>query len=140
MLALFDIDTDRRREIELRRARDFARAVQDGQPKPLLVLDDQLRVISANQAFREAFAALDEKTDGRDVFSLAGGGLDMGRVRDRLEPLLRSGDPFDDVPIDLGGSGRSRALRFSGRRIVAGEGSFLLLTIGDGGERRGGGE
>ena len=37
VLALFDVDTDRRREIELRRARDFARAVQDGQPNPLLV-------------------------------------------------------------------------------------------------------
>ena len=75
VLALFDVDTDRRRELELRRARDFARAVLDGQRHPLLVLDEQLRVVTVNQAFREAFATIGSQAAGRDLFSLSSGGL-----------------------------------------------------------------
>jgi two-component system CheB/CheR fusion protein len=131
VLALFDVDHDRRRDRALRRAEDFARAVQDGQRLPLLVLDEQLRVQSVNEAFRDAFGMIGTQAEGRDLFSLAGGGVDLRNARAQLEPLLRNGETFVDLTVHAGTARKDRALRFSARRVQSGDNPYLLLTIDD---------
>jgi two-component system CheB/CheR fusion protein len=132
VLSLFDVDTERQREQEVRAARDFARAVQDAVRQPLVVVGEDFCVHSVNRAFSAAFGVPAAQVEGRDLFGLATRGFALASVRDRLETLLRKGAPFDDVLMsqDVPGEGRQE-LRASGRRIepVGDEGAFTLLAL-----------
>jgi len=52
VMVLLDVDEDRRSKIGLEQARDFAKAVLEAVHVPVMVLDGELRVRSANAAFR----------------------------------------------------------------------------------------
>jgi two-component system CheB/CheR fusion protein len=132
VLSLFDVDSERRREQEVRAARDFARAVQDAVRQPLVVIGEDFRVHSVNRAFCAAFDVLAAQVEGRDVFAFTTRGFALASVRDQLEPILRKGAPFDDVLMSQGVPGAGeRQLRASGRRIepVGDEGAFTLLAL-----------
>jgi two-component system, chemotaxis family, CheB/CheR fusion protein len=132
VLSLFDVDSERRREHEVRAARDFARAVQDAVRQPLVVVGEDFRVHSVNRAFCAAFGVLAAQVEGRDVFAFATHGFALASVRDQLEPLLRKGAPFDDVLLSQEVPGaRGRQLRASGRRIepIGDDGAFTLLAL-----------
>jgi two-component system CheB/CheR fusion protein len=119
----------------LTQARDFAISIVETVRQPLLVLDTQLRIRMANQAFCRAFQVSPPETEGQVVYSLSHGSWDLPGLRDSLDGLLRGGISFPDFEVerDFPTVGH-RILVFGGCRIH--HLSMILLAVDDITERR----
>ena len=65
VLMLIDIDILKRREQEIKESRDYAISIVETVREPLLVLDGDLRVRTANRAFYQSFQVSPAETEGR---------------------------------------------------------------------------
>jgi two-component system CheB/CheR fusion protein len=118
----------------LRAARNFAAAIVETVPIPLVVLDDRLRVESANRAFYAAFQLAPSAVVGTAL-------LGHGEWRDpalqaRLESVVTAGDSFDDVEVELAIRAGERVVRLGARALPPIEQRLILLAIADVTERR----
>jgi len=133
VLVLFDVDELRRAQSALQDERDYARAIVETVREPLLVLDAQLRVQSANRAFYERFAVAPEGTQGRLLYELGNGQWDIPALRERLGAVLSGPIEFSDFEVrhEFESIGR-KVMRLAARRIVReGAASLILLAIDD---------
>ena len=114
-------------------------SVIDAIRQPLIVLDEKLRIISANQAFYRIFAVTRGETVGRHLVAIGGRRLDVSALRDFLDLTQAKGAVIEDyeIEIELPALGR-RVLRLNGRQIrrepVATR--EILVTIDDVTERQ----
>ena len=100
LMALLDIDTVKRSLEQVRQARDYAEAIVETVREPLLVLDAEMRVLTANTSFYQHFQAPAKQTLGRSVFELGGGQWNIPRLRQLLEQLLPQDARIDDFAVD----------------------------------------
>jgi PAS domain S-box-containing protein/putative nucleotidyltransferase with HDIG domain len=68
--------------------------------EPLLVLDADLRVVSANRSFYLTFGVKPEETQGRLIYDLGGQQWDIPRLRELLEEILPENTSFYDFEVD----------------------------------------
>ncbi len=118
VLALFDVSTQKRQEIEIARARDFAAAVVECARDPLLVLDSGLKVQMANRAFRELFDVSSMNIEGRSIDELADARGRAAAMREIIRKVLADGRPVEGRLVDhpFPRAGRSR-LRLNARPV-----------------------
>ncbi|BAU49339.1 chemotaxis protein CheY [Sulfurifustis variabilis] len=86
-ITFHDITAQKRAAAEIEDARLFAEAIIRTSRTPLLVLDAELRVVSANEAFYEAFQVSDRETEGRRIYDLGNHQWDIPKLRHLLEAL-----------------------------------------------------
>jgi PAS domain S-box-containing protein len=91
---------DERAEHAIRDALAFAESVVDTMRDPLLVLDGDLRVVSAGREFYRAFGVTREGTEGRLVYDLGNGQWDIPRLRTLLEEVLPRSTTFRDYEVE----------------------------------------
>jgi PAS domain-containing protein len=68
--------------------------------EPFLVLDDQLRVKTANRRFYETFKVSPEETENRFIYDLGNGQWDIQELRGLLSEVLSNHHPINDFEID----------------------------------------
>jgi two-component system CheB/CheR fusion protein len=80
--------------------------------RPLAVLDEKLRVFSANQSFNHTFELTEGEAKGRRLFDLKSGQWDVPALRDKLESLLCSGKKMEEYVMehDFPGIGRKKII------------------------------
>ena len=119
ILALVDIDTVRRALAQAREAREFADAIVETVRHPLLVLDGDLRVKTANQAFYKLFHVRKAETENRFVYNLGKAQWDIAKLRELLEGILPKNSRFENFEVDaeFPGVGRKK-LVLNARRIA----------------------
>ena len=78
----------RQSEQETKLARDFAEATLRTSPVPLLVLEPDFRVNTANEAFYHMFQVNSDETKGRLVYELGNGQWNIPKLRELLEAIL----------------------------------------------------
>ena len=133
ILSLVDIDVLKRHADAAEWARDYAVSVVDAVLVPLVVLDEDLMVISANDAFYETFGGTDSETENRSFFTLAGRAWDIAAVRTSLRDLFAKRIPFQDIEVErqfprIG----HRTMSFSARSVHSrGARPMALLSIED---------
>ena len=66
----------------------FAQGIVDTVREPVLVLDQELRVIAANRSFYSVFKVSAEDTQGRPLYALGDGQWDIPQLRLLLEEIL----------------------------------------------------
>jgi two-component system, chemotaxis family, CheB/CheR fusion protein len=118
----------------LQEARLYAESIVDAVREPLLVLDGDLRVRSANPAFCETFLTSQEDTFGRSLYDLGNREFDNPKLRAVLEDVLpRKGtvDAFE-LNASFGSIGR-RIMQLTARTIERGgeRPNLILLAIED---------
>ena len=130
VLALFDIDELRRHEQDAQQARELAEAVLNSVRTPLVVLDRELRVHSANAAFRSLFALDESDSKGRPLLELGRGDWNVAKLRKLLTKLLAEGSPFEEFEVrhEPPDSGVKR-FRLGGRQISHGEHPASLALV-----------
>lgn len=111
VLILTDIDTLKRSERELQTQRDYVESILKQVP-PLLVLGDDLRVLSANDAFYKHFRVSQAETQDRLIYHLGNGQWNIPRLRTLLEEILPRHSVFTDFEVthDFPGLGRRTIL------------------------------
>jgi PAS domain S-box-containing protein len=119
-----------------------AKGLVDALKETFLVLDGQLRVLSASGAFCEKFQVSREDAEGRQLSALGDGRWDIAGLRQKLAEVFPGTHAFNDfegfeVGQELPGAGR-RTLLLHGRGLAGAEGrpSEILLTIEDVTERQ----
>ncbi|HET8547388.1 MAG TPA: CheR family methyltransferase, partial [Bryobacteraceae bacterium] len=102
---------------------------------PLLVLDDNLRVQSANPAFFKAFHVTAKETEGRLLYELGNGHWDIPELRRLMTELLPEKKTMEDflVEHEFPDIGR-RSLSLNARRIDHVQ--LILLVVEDITERK----
>jgi PAS domain S-box-containing protein len=119
---------------QLLSTRDYAEAIIEAVP-PLLVLDERLRVHTANESFCKAFKISLAETVNRRVYELGNGQWNIPRLRTLLEEVLPRKSFFKDFEVthEFEGIGR-RTMLLSGRQVDHLQ--RILLFIEDITERR----
>jgi len=88
VLVLVDIDALKRSERVIAAARDYAESIVRTAPDPLVVLDAELRVRTANEAFYRTFHVSAVKSEGRLIYDLGNGQWNIPKLRELLEDIL----------------------------------------------------
>lgn len=85
--------------IDLERARAYADATVDSVREPLLVLDHDLCVVSANRAFYRTFGVRHSETIGRRIDELGNGQWNQPELIAALRTVIRERAPFEDLRV-----------------------------------------
>jgi two-component system CheB/CheR fusion protein len=139
ILALVDVDALKRSLEEARMARDFAQAIIATMREPLVVLDGNMRLISANDAYYRTFKANPKDTEGRFFYELGKGQWNLHGLQKLLSKVLPANQIFQDFEMvqDFPGLGR-RTMLLNGRLLPMGspDHDLILLAMEDITERR----
>ncbi len=132
VVAIF-IDINRFKELEssIRQARAYAEEVMAVIHEPLLVLDAELRIISANRSFYAAFGVTPGEAEGTRIYALQDRRWDTSRLRSLLEEVLPGQGAIEGflVEHDFPGIG-NRVMRFGARTLHSEVGpDWTLLAI-----------
>lgn len=68
--------------------------------EPLLVLDAELRVLTANRAFCETFQVPSREAVGQLIYDLGNRQWDIPKLRELLEEILPTNTAFDDFEVE----------------------------------------
>jgi len=102
--------------------------------EPLIVLDQDLKVVSASRAFYEVFKVKHEDTVGQLIYNLGNKQWDIPKLRELLEDILPKKAAFDNYEVEHNFStiGR-RIMLLNARQIQRGLGKerIILLAIED---------
>lgn len=133
VLVLVDIDALKRSEREILESRDYADAILQEVP-PLLILDDEQRVVTANKSFYSQFKVTPEQIENHSVYELGNGQWRIPKLRTLLQDVLPRHSFFNDFEIthDFLGVGR-RTVLLHGRQLDSV--SRIVLRIEDVTER-----
>ncbi len=116
-------------------AAEYAESILETIREPLLILDGNFRIISANYAFYKMFRVLREDTEGQLIFELGDHQWDIPELKKLLQEVLPHDEKFENFAVnhDFPGIGTKRML-LNARRIVqkeAGGKPMILLAIED---------
>jgi two-component system CheB/CheR fusion protein len=132
VLTFTDISQRIKAEAAVQQAREMAENIVETIREPLLVLDSDLKIVSANRAFYQYFQVLLADTVGRKIYDLGNSQWNIPALRELLETVLPRDQSFEDYVVEHQFSTIGfRKMRLNGRRIVgkAGEPSLILLAI-----------
>ena len=126
-------------EETLQSALIYAQSIVETVREPLLVLDPNLRVKTANRAFYQTFLTTPAETEGCMIYDLGNSQWNIPRLRFLLEDVLVNDVQFEsfEVEHDFEHIGRKTML-LNARRILptANQAQMILLAIEDITERK----
>lgn len=133
-----DITERRQGERLIQMGREFAESLVTTVREPLLVLNADLHVKSANRSFYETFQVRPPETEDRFVFDLGDGQWDIPALRTLLEEIVPQNSTFDDFEVehDFEAIGRRTMLLNARRFPPEGKWDLILLAIVDITERK----
>ncbi len=153
LLAIEDITERKEIEIGLEKTRkelevikksaddalEYANSTINTIREPLIVLDQDLKVVSASRAFYEVFKVNPQETVGQLIYNLGNHQWDIPKLRELLETVLPQKATFDNYEVehDFSTIGR-RVMLLNARQIqrVLGKERIILLAIEDITERK----
>ena len=139
VLVLVDIDAIKRSEQAAAAARRYAENTVEAVREPMLVLDDQQRVESANQAFYRNFRVTPGETVGKRLYDLGNRQWDIPHLRELLEEIQPQSTSIENFHVehDFEQLGR-RIMLLHARRINDSQQKTnrILLAIEDITERK----
>ncbi|MCX6008006.1 MAG: PAS domain S-box protein, partial [Chloroflexi bacterium] len=99
-------------------SQEYSESIINTVREPLIVLGQDLRVVSASRSFYEVFKVKPEETVGQLIYDLGNKQWDILRLRELLEDILPNKATFDDYEVehDFPGIGR-RTMLLNARRI-----------------------
>jgi PAS domain S-box-containing protein len=115
-------------------AQKYTEGVVETIREPLLVLDSDLRVLSANRSFYESFKVTPNETVGNLIYDLGNRQWDIPSLRALLEDILPKNNKFDNYEVEhVFSSIGHKIMLLNARRIIQKEigSQTILLAIED---------
>ncbi|MCL1472536.1 chemotaxis protein CheB [Argonema antarcticum] len=139
VMALVDIDALKRSADLLKEARDYARSIVETVRSPLVVLDAELRVKTANPSFYETFQVTPEETEQNLLFDLGNRQWDILRLRYLLSEVISNNTTLNDFEVShnfLNIGDKTMLLNACKIPLKSGSIETILLAIEDITDRR----
>jgi two-component system CheB/CheR fusion protein len=136
VVAIFvDITERKKAQQVIEEAREYAESIVETMREPLIVLDTDLKVISANRSFYQTFKVNHKETQGQFIYDLGNRQWNIPKLRLLLEEILPKSNTFDNYEIehDFETIG-PKTMLFNARRLAAMQ--MTLITIEDITERK----
>jgi len=141
VITFADVTENKRQEMLLQEAktasqkgRDFAEAIIRTIREPLLVLDHELKIVQASEAFYKLFQVKPEETLGSFIYNLGDEQWNIPELRSLLEDILPESKSLADFEVkhDFPRIGPRRIL-LNARRLEQkqGESAMILLALED---------
>jgi PAS domain S-box-containing protein len=115
-------------------AREYAESIINTVRESLIVLDQDLRVVSVSRSFYEFFKVKPEETVGQLIYDLGNKQWDIPKLRELLETILPQKTSFENYEVehDFATIGK-RIMLLNARQIqrVLGKERIILLAIED---------
>lgn len=100
VMAVLDITERKRAEEALRDAEAYAQSIVATVRQPLVVLDGELRVVSANKAFYQTFHVKPRDTENRLIYDLGNRQWEIPKLRTLLEKIIPEKAKFHDFQVE----------------------------------------
>ncbi|MDZ8081171.1 MAG: CheR family methyltransferase [Nostoc sp. DcaGUA01] len=133
VVVLVDIDALKRSLNQLKQSGDYAQAIVETVRESLVVLNAELRVISANLSFYETFQVVRAETENCLIFEIGNGQWNIPQLRSLLEAILINNSQIQDFEVEhnfevIG----QKIMRLSGRKMpIIDDSQLILLAIED---------
>jgi len=135
VITITNITKFKKLELALEETTRFSENIIDSVRDPLVVLNEELRVISVSRSFTDTFKIIPEQTKGHLFYHLGNGQWNIKELRDLLEKIFNGKETeFNNYVIEhefpiIG----YRKMLLHGRRLVRGvsQQALALLTIQD---------
>ena len=129
-----EVTEQKQTKARLRQALAFSENVVDTVHEALLVLDDELHVVSANRSFYQKFGVLPAETEGRLVYELGNRQWDIAELHRLLEEIMPQNTSIEayEMEHEFAHMGR-RLMRLNAHMMPANEDGrwLILLAIDD---------
>ncbi|RCJ31652.1 ATPase [Nostoc minutum NIES-26] len=130
VVVLVDINALKRSAEQVRASRDYAEAIVDTVRESLVVLNLDLRVITANQSFYETFQVTPTETEQRLIFEIGNGQWNIPQLRSLLEDILQNNAQFQDLEVEhnfeqIG----QKTMRLNGRKMPQTDDIPMILLV-----------
>lgn len=126
-------------ERQIKEGREFAESIVSTIRESLLILNGELRIVSASRSFYRAFKVKPKETKGEFIYDLGNRQWDIPKLRHLLEEIIPENTTFDNFEVehDFPGIGK-RIMLLNARRIPPppGKPRIILLAIEDITERK----
>ena len=100
LVTLEDINDLKQGMLRIQEARDYAEAIVETVREPLIVLNKDLRVVTANQAYYKNFEATPDAIENKYFYDLQDGIWNIPRLRQLLEDTIRENAALNDFEVD----------------------------------------
>lgn len=136
VLILVDIDALKRSAAQLLESRNYAETIVETMQEPLIVMDTDLRVLTANRAFYEMFQVKANQTEHRLIYEIGNGQWNIPGLRSLLEKVLSNNTEIHDlqnfeVEHDFEQIGHKKMLLNARKMLQADQQEMILLAIND---------
>ncbi len=133
VVMLVDIDELKRSAQQLMEAKNYAETIVETVGQPLLVLDLNLRAITANLAFYKTFQVMPIQTEHCSIFDLGNGQWNIPQLRSLLEEILAGNTEFKDFEVEQNFEQIGhKIMLLNGRKMPPiGDTQMILLAIED---------
>lgn len=99
--------------------------------EPFIVLDEELRAVTASSSFYEVFKVSPEETEGRYIYTLGKGQWNIPELRRLLEKILPEKTSFDDYEVDYEIDGAERRIiLLNARQVKRGIEKERIILLG----------
>jgi two-component system CheB/CheR fusion protein len=134
VLTFMDITRLKHLGDQLQGALNFAQGIIETVREPLMVLNSDLKMQSANRSFYQTFKTTPPETEGRLIYDLGNAQWDIPRLRELLEEIIPQNAVFENFEVehDFPGIG-VRTMMLNARRLEArpGQPPLILLAMED---------
>lgn len=133
VLALVDINALKQSAARLEAARNYAESIVETVRQPLVVLDADLHVNTANPAFYQTFQVPPDQTEQQLLFELGNGQWNIPQMRSLLEEMLPNRSQVEDFEMehDFEQIGHKIMLLSAREMSPADDERMILLAIED---------
>ena len=138
-LALIDITGHKQYETEIQDAREYAESIVETVRRPLVVLNSDLKILSANRSFYYTFQVTQEETVGNLIYDLCNRQWDFPKLRVLLEEILNHNTVFNGYKIEHEFFTIDRKIIVLNARLIfrkINDSHVILLTMEDITERK----
>lgn len=104
--------------------------------EPFIILDEELRVLTANRSFYKTFKVLKKKTQGKLIYELGNNQWDIPRLRELLENVLPTNNYFDNFEVEHTFPTIGHKVMLLNARKFFHDGEHILLAFTDISNRR----
>ena len=100
LCSLVDGTVSKQLETEIQDAREYAENIVETVRKPLVVLNSELKILTANHNFYETFKVTPEETIGNFIYDLGNRQWDLPKLRVLFEDILPHDTVFNDYEVE----------------------------------------
>jgi two-component system, chemotaxis family, CheB/CheR fusion protein len=100
VITFMDITQHKKAEQLGESARIYADSIVETVREPLVILDETLRVVSANRSFYKTFKTSQEETEHILIYNLGNGQWNIPKLRELLEEIIPKNNLFNDFEVN----------------------------------------